>query len=170
MWNWLIQHNIEGSLDHWDTWAYLAYSVGIMSRFIKKPKVSHLTATKRILRYIKESMDCFKHMIRKKIVSYLDTLALINVVTRMIENQQQSISFYTKKHQSLGIQEKKHLWHYHHVKLSTLHHLYVFGKLCGWWICYKNSTMISVMRCLCFLFQEFFLWSSFYIYPKQIIY
>lgn len=39
-------------------------------------------------------------------------------------------------------------------------------KLCGWWICYKNSTMISVMRCLCFLFQEFFL-MIFLLYLSQ---
>jgi hypothetical protein len=36
---------------------YLAYSVGIVSKFMARPKVSHLTATKRILMYIRGSMD-----------------------------------------------------------------------------------------------------------------
>ena len=33
------------------------YSVGLLSRYIKKPKESHWLATKRILRYIKGTMD-----------------------------------------------------------------------------------------------------------------
>src|SRR4051812_10760335 len=35
----------------------LAYSVGMISRFMQKPKVSHLAATKRILRYLKGTLD-----------------------------------------------------------------------------------------------------------------
>ena len=35
----------------------LAYSVGVVSRFMQKPEVSHLTATKRILRYLKGTLD-----------------------------------------------------------------------------------------------------------------
>jgi hypothetical protein len=35
----------------------LAYSVGIVSRFMERPKVTHLTATKRILRYIRGTLD-----------------------------------------------------------------------------------------------------------------
>ncbi|GAU34193.1 hypothetical protein TSUD_162940 [Trifolium subterraneum] len=35
----------------------LAYSVGIVSRFIQKPKLSHLAVVKRILRYIRGTMD-----------------------------------------------------------------------------------------------------------------
>ncbi|GAU30981.1 hypothetical protein TSUD_104950 [Trifolium subterraneum] len=35
----------------------LAYSVGIVSRFMQKPKLSHLAAVKRILRYIRGTMD-----------------------------------------------------------------------------------------------------------------
>ena len=36
----------------------LAFSVGIASRFMEKPKVSHLAAIKRILRYIKGTLGC----------------------------------------------------------------------------------------------------------------
>ncbi|GAU45509.1 hypothetical protein TSUD_129550 [Trifolium subterraneum] len=36
----------------------LVYSVGIVSRFMDKPRVSHLAAVKRILRYVKGTMDC----------------------------------------------------------------------------------------------------------------
>ncbi|WJX72888.1 hypothetical protein P8452_56724 [Trifolium repens] len=35
----------------------LTYSVGLVSRFMQKPKLSHLTAAKRILRYIRGSLD-----------------------------------------------------------------------------------------------------------------
>ncbi|GAU50018.1 hypothetical protein TSUD_331710 [Trifolium subterraneum] len=35
----------------------IAYSVGIVSRYMEKPKMSHLSAAKRILRYIKGTMD-----------------------------------------------------------------------------------------------------------------
>ncbi|GAU17221.1 hypothetical protein TSUD_324240 [Trifolium subterraneum] len=35
----------------------LAYSEGIVSRFMQKPKLSHLAAVKRILRYIRGTMD-----------------------------------------------------------------------------------------------------------------
>src|SRR6266487_4370937 len=35
----------------------IAYSVGIVSRHMERPKMSHLSAAKRILRYIKGTMD-----------------------------------------------------------------------------------------------------------------
>ena len=35
----------------------LAYSVGMVSRFMQKPKVSHLASVKRILRYLKGTFD-----------------------------------------------------------------------------------------------------------------
>lgn len=35
----------------------IAYSVGIISRFMERPTVMHLNATKRILRYIKGTID-----------------------------------------------------------------------------------------------------------------
>ncbi|MCH99895.1 cationic amino acid transporter 1-like, partial [Trifolium medium] len=35
----------------------LAYSVGVVSKFMQKPKLSHLAATKRILRYIRGTVD-----------------------------------------------------------------------------------------------------------------
>jgi hypothetical protein len=35
----------------------LTYSVGVVSRFMQKPKLSHLSAAKRILRYIRGSLD-----------------------------------------------------------------------------------------------------------------
>ncbi|XP_050908156.1 secreted RxLR effector protein 161-like [Lathyrus oleraceus] len=36
----------------------LAFNVGIASRFMEKPKVSHLAAVKRILRYVKGTLGC----------------------------------------------------------------------------------------------------------------
>ncbi|KAK2402236.1 hypothetical protein QL285_051773 [Trifolium repens] len=36
----------------------LVYSVEILSRFMDKPKVSHLAVLKRILRYVKGTIDC----------------------------------------------------------------------------------------------------------------
>ncbi|KAG2375880.1 Retrovirus-related Pol polyprotein from transposon TNT 1-94 Protease [Vigna angularis] len=36
----------------------LAFCVGVISRFMSKPKESHMQATKRVLWYIKGSMDC----------------------------------------------------------------------------------------------------------------
>ncbi|CAJ2662747.1 unnamed protein product [Trifolium pratense] len=36
----------------------IAYSVGIVSRYIERPKMSHLSVAKRILRYIKGTLDC----------------------------------------------------------------------------------------------------------------
>ena len=41
-----------------NTWMELAFNVGIVSRFMGRPKVSHLAVVKRILRYVKESIDC----------------------------------------------------------------------------------------------------------------
>ncbi|XP_058732917.1 secreted RxLR effector protein 161-like [Vicia villosa] len=41
-----------------DTRPDLAFSVGITSRFMEKPKVSHLNAIKRVLRYIKGTLGC----------------------------------------------------------------------------------------------------------------
>jgi hypothetical protein len=35
----------------------IAYSVGIVSRYMEKPKISHLIAAKRILRYVKGTLD-----------------------------------------------------------------------------------------------------------------
>lgn len=35
----------------------LAYNIGMVSRFMQKPKVSHLTATKRILRNLKGTLN-----------------------------------------------------------------------------------------------------------------
>ncbi|GAU26641.1 hypothetical protein TSUD_102510 [Trifolium subterraneum] len=47
-----------GSLRYlYNTRSDLAYIVGIVSRFIQKPKLSHLAAVKRILRYIRGTMD-----------------------------------------------------------------------------------------------------------------
>src|ERR1044072_6292203 len=36
----------------------LAFSVGIVSRFMERPKVSHLAAVKRILHFIKGTLGC----------------------------------------------------------------------------------------------------------------
>lgn len=100
---------------------------------MEKPKVSHLATTKKILRYIKGSWStasCFKHL-TKKAGNYLDTLSLICVLTKMIENQLHGTSSCMEKHQYLGAQERTQLWHSNHVKLSTLWHLRVLVKLCG---------------------------------------
>ena len=35
----------------------LAYNVGMVSRFMQKPNVSHIAATKSILRYLKGTLD-----------------------------------------------------------------------------------------------------------------
>ena len=35
----------------------LAYNVGMVSRFMQKPNVSHLAAVKRMLRYLKGTFD-----------------------------------------------------------------------------------------------------------------
>ncbi|XP_045791368.1 secreted RxLR effector protein 161-like [Trifolium pratense] len=35
----------------------IPYNVGIVSRYMERPKISHLSATKRILRYIKGTLD-----------------------------------------------------------------------------------------------------------------
>src|SRR3954469_19267405 len=36
----------------------LAFSVGIASRFMERPKISHMAVVKRILRYIKGTLGC----------------------------------------------------------------------------------------------------------------
>jgi len=36
----------------------LAFSVGLISRYMENPKVSHLLATKRIMRYVKGTLNC----------------------------------------------------------------------------------------------------------------
>lgn len=75
--------------------------------------------------------SCFQLLTREDDANYLNTPTLIIMVTKMIENQVHGTSFCMEKHQSFGAQGRNQLWHYHHVKLSTLQHLCVLVKLCG---------------------------------------
>lgn len=68
----------------------LAYNVGMVSKFMQKPKLSHLLATKRILRHLRGTLDVILFPVEMKEgnASLLDTLILVGVVTLMIENLQ----------------------------------------------------------------------------------
>lgn len=53
-----LYRQIVGSLRYLcNTRPDIAYSVGIISRFMKAPKISHMMATKKILRYVKGTTD-----------------------------------------------------------------------------------------------------------------
>ncbi|XP_040864966.1 secreted RxLR effector protein 161-like [Glycine max] len=53
-----LYRQIVGSLMYLcNTRLDIAYSVGIISRFMKAPKISHMMAAKRILRYVKGTTD-----------------------------------------------------------------------------------------------------------------
>ncbi|KAG8487884.1 hypothetical protein CXB51_018820 [Gossypium anomalum] len=57
-------------------WPDIMYAVGIVSRYMEKPKQDHLIAAKRILRYIKGTMDqglFYSHSQSSKLVCYLDS-------------------------------------------------------------------------------------------------
>ncbi|XP_050909387.1 secreted RxLR effector protein 161-like [Lathyrus oleraceus] len=54
-----LYRSLIGSLQYLcNTRPKLAFSVSIVSRFMERPKVSHLAAVKRILRYVKGTLDC----------------------------------------------------------------------------------------------------------------
>ena len=53
MYRWLIGSLIYLTL----TWPDIAYSVGVVSRYMSNPKKPHLDAVKRILRYVKGTIN-----------------------------------------------------------------------------------------------------------------
>ena len=53
MYRWLIGSLIYLTL----TWPDIAYSVGVVSRYMSNPKKPHLDAVKRILRYVKDTIN-----------------------------------------------------------------------------------------------------------------
>lgn len=127
----------------------LVCSVGIVSRFMEKPKMSHLLNSKLSLGTSKDQWivaSCFKHLTREKAANYTNTLTLIGMVSKIIENQLQCTSLCVEKQQFLGAQGRSQLWHYHHTNLNKLQHLCMFVKLCAWWFWYKKCVMRSVMR------------------------
>ncbi|XP_050888548.1 secreted RxLR effector protein 161-like [Lathyrus oleraceus] len=66
----------------------LEYKVGMMSRFIQKSKVSHLEATKRILRYLKGTQImsfCFLQQMKERNANLWYTLTQVSVVMLRIE-------------------------------------------------------------------------------------
>jgi hypothetical protein len=69
--------SIVGSLRYLvNTRPDLAYSVGYVSRFMEKPTTEHLTAVKRVLRYISGTLDYGCYYTRKQkdahLVGYCD--------------------------------------------------------------------------------------------------
>lgn len=56
----------------------MAYCVGVMSRYMEAPTTTHMTATKRILRYVCDTIDfgcCYDKKKKKKaklLVGYSD--------------------------------------------------------------------------------------------------
>ncbi|XP_058733585.1 uncharacterized mitochondrial protein AtMg00810-like [Vicia villosa] len=84
----------------------LAFSVGIANRFIERPKVFHMAAVKRILRYVKGTLGCgilFPALVRAENVIYLVSPIPIDVVIKMIENQLMDTSLCLVGLQSLGV-------------------------------------------------------------------
>ncbi|TYG65964.1 hypothetical protein ES288_D06G229300v1 [Gossypium darwinii] len=69
--------SIIGSLRYLTiTGPYIMYVVGIVSKYIEKPKQDHLIAAKRILRYIKGTMDhglFYTHSQSSKLIGYSDS-------------------------------------------------------------------------------------------------
>ncbi|XP_055804255.1 secreted RxLR effector protein 161-like [Solanum dulcamara] len=54
----------------------IMYAVGLVSKFMEKPKQDHWIAAKRILRYIKGTMDYglfYTHFEKSKLIGYLDS-------------------------------------------------------------------------------------------------
>lgn len=50
---------IVGSLRYaCNNWPNIGFSVGLVSRYMYEPKVSHMKAARRILRYLKGSLSC----------------------------------------------------------------------------------------------------------------
>ena len=83
----------------------LAFSFSIASRFMERPKVSHLEAVKRILRYIKGTLGCgiiFPAVDTGKNVSYSVTQILIGAEIRMIESLRLVMSLCSAELQSIG--------------------------------------------------------------------
>lgn len=123
----------------------LAYIVGIMRRFMGKPKESHLATLKRILRYVKCSIAygiLFPATDRGRVSILLYYTDSNWYGDKKRENMQLDTSLCMEKHQSFGVLRTNQLWRSLLARLSTLHHLCVCVCVCvklyDWWIWWRS--------------------------------
>ncbi|XP_006582472.1 uncharacterized protein LOC114414123 [Glycine soja] len=98
---------IVGSLRYLcNTRPNIAYCVGLISRFMEKPKTPHFLAAKRILRYVKGTLDVgILYPYSKK--NYLVIVIQIGVVIRMIGKSLLGMFSNLEQHQSFGAQRSR---------------------------------------------------------------
>jgi len=65
----------------------LSYVVGVVSQFMQTPQKPHLDAVRRILRYIKHTLQCGIFYEPRASYKYMDTRMLIGLAMFQIENQ-----------------------------------------------------------------------------------
>jgi len=65
----------------------LSYAVGVVSQFMQTPRKPHLDAVRRILRYIKHTLQCGIFMKPRASYKYMDTRMLIGLAMFQIEDQ-----------------------------------------------------------------------------------
>lgn len=86
----------------------ISYSVGVVSRFMNKPKMIHYLAAIRILRYVRGTIRhgiLFPTAKSSSVVNYWDTRMLIGVGIKWIGGPQLAICFFAMVLQFHGVQE-----------------------------------------------------------------
>ncbi len=65
----------------------LSYAVGVVNQFMQTPRKPHLDTVRRILRYIKHTLQCGIFYEAKVSYKYMDTHMLIGLAMFQIEDQ-----------------------------------------------------------------------------------
>ncbi|KAL8128004.1 hypothetical protein AgCh_014797 [Apium graveolens] len=108
----------------------IMYAVSLVSRFMQKPYSNHWEAAKRILRYVKGTLDYgifYKANVPVNLIGYTDSdLAGSTDDSQevlMIAEALLDISFILEEVQSFGAQRNKQLWHSQLLNLNILLHV-----------------------------------------------
>lgn len=87
----------------------LAYSVGIVSRYMQSPRQSHAAIIKQILRYVKGTVSYGIEYSCKSLEEYMAIVIVAITLTKMTEGVQRVMCFILEKHQSHGVHKSKEL-------------------------------------------------------------
>ena len=110
----------------------LAYSVGVLSRYMHAPKESHRAALKQVLRYLQGTTGYgleFKSRSEKGFIGYSDSS--YNVDPDDGKNTTGHV-FILAETLLPGALKRKRLWLYHHVRQSTWPKQRQLNKVCGY--------------------------------------
>jgi hypothetical protein len=122
-----------GSLLYLSVWTRpdIAYAVSAVAKFSKEPTEEHWTAVKRILRYLKGTLNYRLRYKRGSSSDLLDTQMRIGPAMSMTESQQVDICSNLVELLSVGKAKSKAVWHCPQQKLNILHWQMPHKKLFG---------------------------------------